>query len=57
MVTATIPLGMSKEPTFDVAYLPDRASLVERYERPSKRGDRVDALLARRPSMSFDPGR
>jgi aminoglycoside phosphotransferase (APT) family kinase protein len=33
----TIPLGMSKEPRFDVAYLPDRANLVERYATRSGR--------------------
>jgi aminoglycoside phosphotransferase (APT) family kinase protein len=33
----TIPLGMAKEPRFDVAYLPDRASLVERYATRSGR--------------------
>ncbi len=33
----TIPLGMAKEPRFDVAHLPDRASLVERYATRSGR--------------------
>jgi aminoglycoside phosphotransferase (APT) family kinase protein len=33
----TIPLGMSKEPRFDVAHLPDRANLVERYATRSGR--------------------
>jgi aminoglycoside phosphotransferase (APT) family kinase protein len=33
----TIPLGMAKEPRFDVGHLPDRASLVERYATRSGR--------------------
>jgi aminoglycoside phosphotransferase (APT) family kinase protein len=33
----TIPLGRTKEPRFDVAHLPDRASLVERYATRSGR--------------------
>jgi aminoglycoside phosphotransferase (APT) family kinase protein len=33
----TMPLGMAKEPTFDVANLPDRAQLVDRYATRSGR--------------------
>jgi aminoglycoside phosphotransferase (APT) family kinase protein len=33
----TMRLGMAKEPTFDVAHLPDRAQLVERYATRSGR--------------------
>ena len=33
----TMPLGMAKEPTFDVRHLPDRRQLVERYAARSGR--------------------
>jgi aminoglycoside phosphotransferase (APT) family kinase protein len=33
----TLRLGMTKEPTFDVAHLPDRAALIERYTERSGR--------------------
>jgi aminoglycoside phosphotransferase (APT) family kinase protein len=37
----TMRLGMAKEPRFDVAHLPDRAQLVERYARRSGRDVRA----------------
>jgi aminoglycoside phosphotransferase (APT) family kinase protein len=39
----TMRLGMAKEPRFDVAYLPDRAQLIERYESRSGRDTRAMA--------------